>query len=191
MFSHPKINVLHNHTITRVLGCKLINGRDCFTVPFIKDSVKHLLYYYTSHNNLDLYLSAPKPLMEPLIPANFPVVGEDLIVFGESINHNDWYLMQAKIIKSTNVKTDGSGSVDTSVPRKEYLYFTLSRTIISLSSTGSSPFFDLSGRPATLDLAYHSEDSTKTDPSIDANLTESDDEEDVDEAVEAVSEDQV
>ncbi len=105
-----------------------------------------------------------------------------MVVFGENINCNDGYVMQAKTIKSTNVKTDGSGCVDTSVPRKEYLYFTdmemssltlkddyviVLNWLIAKSDDAWDSFFYLSGR----NLAYHSEDSTKTDPSIDANLT--------------------
>ncbi len=150
----------------------------------------YFLTYFT--NKLDLCLAAPKPLMEKLIPANFPAVGEDLIVFGESLNLDDGYALRARIIKSSYKFTDGSGRVDTSMPGNEFLLFTNMKMdkptlkydyvvvlnwLMKVSDESYGAFFDRSGGPATLDLAYHSDDSTVTDASIvDENLTESDDE---------------
>ena len=111
MFKHPMINALHELTMTRVRGSLPLTNQDGFTVPFIKDSQEYMLHCYTSRNPLDLVLAAPQHLMQPLIPANFPVIGDGRIVFGKSPNRDDGYAMQARRIRSAFTYTDQSGRV--------------------------------------------------------------------------------
>ncbi len=119
------INALHELTMTKVRGSLPLSNKDGFTVPFIKHHQEYLLHCYTSPNTLDLHLAAPKPLMQRLIPANFPVVGEDLIVFGKSPNLDDGYALRACIIRSVFTYTDRSGRVRTDpFIGEEYLLFT-------------------------------------------------------------------
>ncbi len=170
------INELHELTMTRVSECSPLETKDGFTVPFIKDNVKYLMHCYTSRNKLDLCLAAPKILMDPLMPWNFPVVGDALIVFGKTPNLNDGYALRARIIKSSFKYSDGSGRVDTSIPPNEFLLFTNMKMdkptlkddyvivlnwLMMVADESYGAFFDRSGRPATIDLAYLSEDDNE------------------------------
>ena len=190
MFKHPMINALHELTMTRVRGSLPLTNQDGFTVPFIKDGQEYMLHCYTSRSNpLNLVLSAPQTLMQPLIPANFPVFGDGLIVFGKSPNRDDGYALQAYRIRVVFTYTDQSGRVRTDpLIGDEFLrfsnmrmdsptlkddYVTVLNYLMCESDDSFGARFNRLGGPRTLildeDQSIDDEDSSEDEEDEDSN----------------------
>ncbi len=173
MFSHPMIDTLYNHTITKVSGVRVLPFDSGSTVPFHKNGSGYKLYCYIPAGDTRLQVFVHQPMIK--LPTNFP---QDAVAKLNIGGH----IITDRCFSGSILKKDGS-AIDTKVPEKncvEFLSVNLASTKLFddfcvllnyFMSKGDEQwgagFMDGSPLIAELDLTVFGDD---------INVTESDDE---------------